>query len=100
MQATQPESISHIIRTVCIPEYLAKASQWTNHLALTTDLQTFIARLCDVAGIQNKFEKKEPQSEIEDSASKFKKDIRGECDNFIAALKQFELVTTNELEQL
>ncbi len=51
MQATQPETISHLIQTVCIPEYLAKAPKWTTHLALTTDLKTFIARLCDVAGI-------------------------------------------------
>ncbi len=89
MQATQPETISHLIQTVCIPEYLAKAPKWTTHLALTTDLKTFIARLCDVAGIQNKPDKKEPQSEIEDSEAKFKKDIRVECDNFITALKQF-----------
>jgi hypothetical protein len=42
-----------------------------------------------VAGIQNKPDKKEPQSEIEDSEARFKKDIRVECDNFITALKQF-----------
>ena len=100
MQATQPDTISHLIRTVCIPEFLAKAPKWTTHLALTTDLKTFIARLCDIAGIRNKFDEKEPQSEIEDRYAKFKKDVRRECDNFITAIKQFELVTTNELEEL
>ena len=100
MQATQPDTISHLIRTVCIPEFLAKAPKWTTHLALTTDLKTFIARLCDIAGIPNKADEREPRSEIEERDARFKKDVRRECDNFITAIKQFELVTTNELEQL
>ena len=100
MQATQPDTIRHLIRTVCIPEFLAKAPKWTTHLALTTDLKTFIARLCDIAGIRNKADEREPQSEIEDRDARFKKDARRECDNFITAIKQFELVKNNELEEL